>query len=97
MFVKSNILSFVTNKHNQVPNQQNYLLNELEKLTLFFNIHLEFYRHYRMNSTFLDDKIFVRGRGNLHLHLDNMMIYVDPEFSTSQDYMVSKIMANDRL
>ena len=77
--------------------QQNYLLNELLKLTMYFNSHLEFYRYYRMKSTFLDDKVFVRGKEDLHLHLDNMMIYVDPEFSTSQDYMVAKIMANDRL
>ena len=77
--------------------QQNYLLHELEKLTLFFNNHLEFYRYYRMNSTFLDDKFFVRGREDLHLHLDNLIIYIDPEFSTSQDCMVAKIMANDRL
>ncbi len=77
--------------------QQNYLLKELEKLTLYFNNHLEFYRYYRMNSTFLDDKFFVRGKEDLHLQLDNLMIYIDPEFSTSQDYMVAKIMANDRL
>lgn len=77
--------------------QQNYLLCELEKLTSFFHNHLEFYRYFRMNSTFLDDKFFVRGREDLHLHLDNLMIYVDPDFSTSQDYTVAKIMANDRL
>jgi hypothetical protein len=77
--------------------QQNYLLCELEKLTSFFHNHLEFYRYYRMNSTFLDDNFFVRGREYLHLHLDNLMIYIDPDFSTSQDYMVAKIMANDRL
>ena len=78
-------------------NQQNYLLNELEKLTLFFNNHLEFYRYYRMNSTFLDDKLFVRGREDFHFHLDNPLIYTDPDFSTSLDYMVAEIMANDRL
>jgi hypothetical protein len=77
--------------------QQNYLFCELEKLTLYFNSHLEFYRYYRMNSTFLDDKFFVRGREDLHLHLDNLMVYIDPDFSTSQDYMVAKIIANDRL
>jgi len=77
--------------------QQNYLLGELEKLTLYFNSHLEFYRYYRMNSTFLDDKFFVRGREELHLCLDNLMIYIDLDFSTSQDYTVAKIIANDRL
>ena len=78
-------------------NRQNYLLNELEKLTLFFNCHLEFYRYYRMNSLFLDDKLFVRGREDFHFHIDNPLIYIDPEFSTSLDYTVAEIMANDRL
>jgi hypothetical protein len=77
--------------------QQNYILKELEKLTFYFCNHLEFYRYYRMNSTFLDDKFFVRGREDLHLHLENLMVHIDPDFSTSQDYMVAKIKANDRL
>ncbi len=77
--------------------QQKYLINELEKLTLFFNSHLEFYRYYRMNSTFLDDKLFVRGREDFHFHQDNPFIYTDPDFSTSLDCMVAEIMANDRL
>lgn len=77
--------------------QQSHILKELEKLTNYFNNHLEFYRYYRMNSTFLDDKFFVRGREDLHLHIENLMVHIDPEFSTSQDYMVAKIRANDRL
>ena len=80
-----------------IDNQQKYLLHELEKLTIYFNNHLEFYRYYRMNSTFLDAIFFLRGKDDLHLHIDNLMIYIDPDFSTSQDYMVAKIMANDRL
>ena len=80
-----------------LENERNYLLNELENLTIFFNSHLEFYRYYRMNSTFLDDKLFVRGREDFHFHLDNPLIYTDPDFSTSLDYMVAEIMANDRL
>ena len=72
-------------------------MNELEKLTSYFNSHLEFYRYYRMKSTFLDDKLFIRGREDFHLHLDNPLVYTDPDFSTSMDYMVAEIMANDRL
>lgn len=77
--------------------QQKYLLNELEKLTLFFNSHIEFYRYYRINSTFLDDKLFVRGREDFHFHQDNPFIYTDPDFSTSMDYLVAEIIANDKL
>lgn len=77
--------------------QVGYLQGELEKLTLFLNKHLEFYQYYRMNSTYLDDKYFVRGKEDLNLYQDTMMAYVDPDFSTSHDYMVSEIIANDRL
>ena len=80
-----------------IEKKQNHFRYELEKLTLFFNSHLEFYGYYRMNSTFLDDILFVRGREDLHFHIDNPLIYIDPDFSTSLDYTVAEIMANDRL
>ena len=77
--------------------QETYLQRELERLTLFLNNHLEFYQYYRMNSTHLDDKYFIRGKEDLNLYQDTLMNYVDPDFSTSHDYMVSEIIANDRL
>jgi hypothetical protein len=77
--------------------QETYLRRELEKLTFFFNNHLEFYQYYRMDSTYLDDKYFIRGKEDLHLYQDSLMFYVDPDFSTSHDYMVAKIIAYDRL
>jgi len=77
--------------------QEIYLRRELEKLTNFFNNHLEFYQYYRMNSTHLDDKYFLRGKENYHFYQDCLMFYADEEYSTSHDYMVSKIIANDLL
>lgn len=77
--------------------QEIYLRQELEKLTLFFNNHFEFYQYYRMGSTYLDNKYFRRGKEDLNLYQDTLMNYVDPDFSTSYDYMVSEIIANDRL
>jgi len=77
--------------------QETYLQQELEKLTFFFNNHIEFYQYYRINSTYLDNKYFIRGKEDLNLFQDTLMIYIDPDFSTSHDYMVSKIIANDRL
>ena len=50
--------------------QKNYLSHESKKLTFFFNNHLEFYQYYRMNSTYLDDKYFVRGKDDIHLYQD---------------------------
>ena len=80
-----------------IEKKQNHFRYELEKLTLFFNSHLEFYGYYRMNSTFIDDILFVRGREDIHFHIDNPLIYIDPDFSTSLDYTVAEIIANDRL
>ena len=80
-----------------IEKKQNHFRCELEKLTLFFNSHLEFYGYYRMNSTFIDDILFVRGREDIHFHIDNPLIYIDPDFSTSMDYMVAEIIANDRI
>jgi hypothetical protein len=77
--------------------QDRYLQGELNKLTLFFDNHLEFYQYYRMDSTYLDDKYYIRGKEDLNLYQDTLMNYVDPDFSTSHDYMVSKIIANDQL
>ena len=77
--------------------QIGYLQGERNKLTLFFDNHLEFYQYYRMNSTYLDDKYFIRAKEDINFYQDTLMNYVDLDFSTSHDYMVSKIIANDRL
>lgn len=77
--------------------QEKFLRHELEKITCFFNNHLQFYQYYRMNSTFLDDKCFLRGKEDLHLFHDSLIYFVDPDFSTSHDIMVAKIMSNDML
>lgn len=77
--------------------QESFLRYELEKINFFFNNHLQFYQYYRMNSTFLDDKCFLRGKEDLHLYQESLMFYIDPDFSTSHDYMVAKVMANDLL
>ena len=77
--------------------QEKFLRHELEKITSFFNSHLQFYQYYRMNSTFLDDKCFLRGKEDLHLFHDSLLYFVEPDFSTSHDIMVAKIMSNDML
>jgi len=78
-------------------NQEEFLRGELEFITLFFKNNLQFYQYYRMNSTFLDDKCFLRGKEDLHLFHDSLIYFVDPDFSTSHDYMVAEIMANDMI
>ncbi len=72
-----------------------YLNNEIGKLKRFFDNNLEFYKYYRTNSTYLDLKYFVRGKHDIKLSLDTFYFEADHTFSTSHDYKVAKIIAND--
>ena len=72
-----------------------YLNNELSKIKKYFDNNLEFYKYYRTNSTYLDHKYFVRGKHDIKLSLDTYYFEADHNFSTSHDYKVAKIIAND--
>lgn len=72
-----------------------YLKKELKKLKRFFDNNLEFYKYYRNNNSFLDEKLFVRGKHDIKLCLDTYYFQSDQTFSTSHDYKVAKIIAND--
>ncbi len=72
-----------------------YLYNELSKIKRYFDNNFEFYRYYRTNSTYLDDKYFARGKHDIKLCLDTYYFQSDQTFSTSHDYKVAKIIAND--
>ncbi|MDV3970658.1 RteC domain-containing protein [Elizabethkingia anophelis] len=74
-----------------------YLNKELEKLKRSFDNNLEFYKYYRTNSTYLDHKYFVRGKHDIKLSLDTFYFEADHSFSTSHDYKVAKILANDMI
>jgi len=77
--------------------QKKYIQNELNKLEKFFSENLEFYQYMRNKMVYLDDKYFVRGKHDLHLYIDTFYFDTDPEFSTSHDFKVAKILANDLL
>lgn len=74
---------------------EEYLNIELLKIKKFFDNNLEFYKYYRTNSTYLDDKYFLRGKHDIKLNLDTYYFESDHNFSTSHDYKVAKIIAND--
>lgn len=77
--------------------QKKYFQNELSKHEIFFSENLEFYQYMRNNMTYLDDKYFVRGKVDLYLYADTFYYDADPGFSTSHDYKVARIIANDLL
>lgn len=72
-----------------------YLKKELKKLKRFFDHNLEFYKYYRSNNSYVDEKFFVRGKHDIRLWLDTFYFEADHRFSTSHDYKVAKIIAND--
>ena len=74
-----------------------YYKAELNKLETYFNENLEFYKYYRTGSAFLDNKYFVRGTYDVRMTLDSFYFQADNRFSTSHDYKVAMILANDMI
>jgi len=74
-----------------------YYNSELLKLENYFAENIEFYRYYRTGNRNLDNKYFVRGKYDIKHTLDSFYFQADNRFSTSHDYKVAKILANDAI
>ena len=72
-----------------------FLNKELNKLKKFFDSNIDFYKYYRSGNSFLDENFFIRGKHDIRLWLDTFYFEADHRFSTSHDYKVAKILAND--
>lgn len=77
--------------------QKKYYIKQLKNINRFIEENLEFHQYYRSDSTFLDEKYFMRGKADLHLILDNSFFNYDSNFNTSHDHIVARIIANDML
>ena len=77
--------------------QVKYLNNHINKLQVYFNDNLEFYRYYRRGATTLDAQYFIRGQSDLRSPTESFHFFIDEEFSTCQDVTVATIMAFDML
>jgi len=77
--------------------KRKYFQKELSSIEDFFQKNLEFIKYYRTQKTYLDNKYFIRGRLDLSLNLDDFFFEADNKFSTSYDYKISKIIANELL
>ncbi len=86
-----------TKKPNGKTTIKRHLNDELQKLKIYFDNNLDFYKYYRTNSTYLDHKYFVRGKHDIKLSLDNYYFEADHRFSTSHGFKVANIIANDLL
>lgn len=87
--------------YNNIPyrkkSQKKYLKNELKNIKNFFKDNFCFYKYYRNNYSFLDEKMFLRNKFDLNLWVEPYYFHSDKSFSTSNDYKVAKIIANDLL
>ena len=82
-------------KPNDAKAIRKYIKEELKKLKKYFDNNLEFYKYYRTKNSFIDEKLFVRGKHDIKLSLDTVYFETDHRFSTSHDYKAAKIIAND--
>ncbi|PLK43961.1 RteC domain-containing protein [Emticicia sp. TH156] len=89
------IYKIETKKPYGAKSIKKYLKKELKKLKKFFDNNLDFYKYYRSNNSFIDSTFFVRENHDIRLWLDTFYFEADHRFSTSHDYKVAKIIAND--
>lgn len=74
-----------------------FLENILSRIKYYFDMNIEFYHYYRSGSTHLDKYYFLRGKPDIHLMLEDFYFERDIRFSTSYDFKVSKLLANEML
>ncbi|OOG75464.1 RteC domain-containing protein [Flavobacterium sp. A45] len=74
-----------------------YYRAELLKFKMFFEENKEFYRYYRTGNNCLDSKYFTREKYDLKLMLDSSYFQADHRFTTSHDYKVAQILANNEI
>lgn len=72
-----------------------FLNNHFKSINRFNDDNNVFYKYYRSESVFMDEKYFVRSKSNLHLVLDQNHFNYDIDFNTSHDNKVAQVIAND--
>ena len=77
--------------------QRDYLLSETDRISKSFQRNLAFYQYHRTKATYLDGQYFMRGKPDMQIIVDSFYYETDPQFSTSYDFKVAKILANELL
>lgn len=82
--------------HGDAEKQAAFLEQELHYIERFFRQYAFLYQYYKLNATELDNLYFVRGAEKQSILLPEVPD-MDPEFSTSCDYLFSKFKAFEAL
>ncbi|QXV64007.1 RteC domain-containing protein [Mucilaginibacter sp. 21P] len=73
---------------------RSYINFQLTDLQRFFDSNKAFYQYYRSGSTQMDAVYFTRGGFDVQMELEDFE--EDEQYSTSHDYKLSKIIANEK-
>lgn len=71
-----------------------FITTELADLKHFFDQNQTFYQYFRSGSTRLDTCYFTRGNFDVYAEIEDFQ--GDETFTTSHDYKISKVIANER-
>lgn len=71
-----------------------YINFHLTDLQRFFDVNKAFYQYYRSGSSQMDEVYFTRGGFDVQMELEDFE--EDEQYSTSHDYKLSKIIANEK-
>ena len=80
-----------------IERQRKYINEQLDEIDRRRKSYLDFEKYYLQKESKLDKYYFVRGRDSYELISDTSHYYTDPEFSTSHDNMVARIIASELL
>ena len=77
--------------------QKQAILKKVNKLNRFFMVNMDFNQYIEQGRMYLDDRYFTRTYFNKFNVTTSKYYYRDPEFSTSHDLLLGKLLANKRL
>ncbi|HLV93467.1 MAG TPA: RteC domain-containing protein [Aequorivita sp.] len=105
--VKSEIVSYIVFYINLVhieryqpmdkqKSKRKFFASQIELYQRYFSEHREFYEYYIRGLSNRDMEFFTRKNYKPRLHFDSIPAITDPNFSTSYDLVLAKILGNTR-
>ncbi|ADQ16007.1 Tetracycline regulation of excision, RteC [Leadbetterella byssophila DSM 17132] len=96
-FIYYNTILHFEAKKDKLTNKcfKKSLQKELKRIKHFSIDNWEFYKYYKMNDTFYDKEYFLRESHKADFIFFDHFFEIDQSFSTTHDYKISRIIAND--
>lgn len=97
IFFSEQLTYLICKPDSTISFQKSFLKSKLKKLESQKRKNIHFYRYYKQDEIFLDDKYFLRGNEQLELFNSKTLLSSDPEFFTSHDMKAAEVIAYDLL